>query len=287
MKKKENINKESIKLMKEFHQKQIQTNIKLHIIFLISIVLVNIGLIFFIILYKIKISEIKTRTSNNSNSIRNNKDNINTISCEIDHKMVNIMANSYNGLYHFSFIFDTKKEVDTIKKYIIDFYKDTNLKLDIDKMNLNIIYQGIIDGDSFPILKERINSNFRTFFFVKTNNNNRFGFYSDDFVFLDKKNKHIYKDNMCFLISFQKEGLFKCIGERNKLEIIKNDDGMIIIGDGDIIIKNNYLQYNKGIINFPFKSFDISTINTNVFTEMDGEFQIINLEVFSVYFNMD
>ena len=284
MKKKENINEESIKLMKEFRQKQIQTNIKLHIIFLIAIVLVNIGLIFFIILYKAKISEIKTRTSNNSNSIRSNKDTINTIGSEIDHKMVNILAKSYNGLYHFSFIFDTKEEVDTIKKYLIDFYKDANRNLIMDKINLNIIYQGIIDGDSFPILKERINSNTCPFFFVKTNNNKRFGFYIEDFLFLDKKNKHISKDNKCFLISFQKEGLFKCIGDRNKLEIIKDDDGMIKIGDGDIIIKNNYLQYNRGIINFPFKSFDISTINTNVFTEMDGEFQIINLEVFSVYY---
>ena len=49
-----NINEESIKAMKEFRQKQIQSNIKLHILFLILIILLDLGLLIFILIYKKK-----------------------------------------------------------------------------------------------------------------------------------------------------------------------------------------------------------------------------------------
>ena len=283
-----NINEESIKAMKEFRQKQIKNNIRLHIIFFTIILLLNFGLIFFIIVYKSKISEIKSRTTNNSNSISSDKDIINKRNTEIEHKMVNIMANSYNGLYHFSFIFETKKEVDIIKNYIVEFYKDKNLNIDIDKINMNIKYQAAIDGDGFNNFKQNINYNFHTFIFIEAENNYKFGFYIEDVIIIDKKNKYVDKDNNCFIVSFQKEGLFKCIGKKNKIEIKKDNDGILVIGDGDIIIKNNFYQTNQkmGKINYPFKSFDVSTINKNIFTAEDGEFDIVNIEVFSFDFNM-
>jgi uncharacterized membrane protein YvbJ len=81
--------------------------------------------------------------------------------------------------------------------------------------------------------------------------------------------------------------MFKCVGKKNKLEIKKDDDGILIFGDGDIIIKNNYLTVDKkcGVINYPFKSFDVSTINSNIFTEENGEFNIRGIEIFSFDFN--
>lgn len=283
-----NINEESIKAMKEFRQKQIKTNIKLHIIFFILILLLNLGLVFFIIVYKSKISEIKSRTANNSNSISSDKDVINKRNTEIEHKMVNIMAKSYNGLYHFSFIFETKKEVDLMKNYIVEFYKDKNLNIDIDKINMNIKYQAPIDGDTFNNLKQNINYNFHTFIFIESEFNHKFGFYIEDVIIIDKKNKYVDNDNNCFLVSFQKEGLFKCTGKKNKIEIKKDNDGILVIGDGDIIIKNNFYQTSQkmGKINYPFKSFDVSTINKNIFTREDGEFDIVNMEVFSFDFNI-
>ena len=54
-----NINEESKKALKDFKQNQINSNIKLHKIFLILVILINIGLLFFIYFYKSKISEIK------------------------------------------------------------------------------------------------------------------------------------------------------------------------------------------------------------------------------------
>jgi hypothetical protein len=288
MKKNINISDESIKAMKEFRQKQINTNIKLHKIFLLLILFINIGLTVFIIIYKRKISEIKSRSSNNSDSINSDRDVINKRNTEIEHKIVNVMAYSYNGLFHFSFILETKSEVDMVKKSLFDFYQEKNIKINTDNINMKFKYQGSIDGDSFSVFKQRINYNTQAFIFFVTDNNNRFGFYFEDYILIDKKNKYASNNNNCFLISFQKDGLFKCIGKNNKLEIKKDDNGMMVIGDGDIIVKNNYIQGDKkmGIINFPFKSFDVSTINTNIFTgEEDGEFNILGIEIFNIDFN--
>ena len=70
---------------------------------------------------------------------------------------------------------------------------------------------------------------------------------------------------------------------------MKNDnEGMIVIGDGDIIIKKNYYSNEEsGVINYPFKSFDISTINNNIFTDKNGAFPVRGVEIFSFDFNIE
>ena len=283
--KKKNINEESIQAIKEFGEKQIQTNIKLHIIFLILIILLNLGLIIFIIIYKSKISEIKSKTNQNTSSINKDNDLLTENHNSITHKLINIIAHSYSRIYHFSLIFETKSEVDMVKNTLVEFYKEKNMILDKEKFSMVFRYEGIFDGDSFSDLKDRIDYSYHTFFFIETVNSMKFGFYIEDNILFDKKNSYIDKENNCFLMSFQKEGIFRCKGKGNKLEI-KKDDDMIIIGDGDIIIKKNYFQEDKkGTINFPFKSFDISTINTNIFTEVSGEIKIRGIEIFSFDFN--
>lgn len=281
-----NINEESARALKEFRQNQIRANIRLHIIFLILIILLNFGLFIFIIIYKTKISQIKSKADKNSSSISSDKDIINYSRSQIDHKMINIVANSYGGLYHFSFIFQTSKEVDTIKNYIVEFYKEKNIILDKEKFHMNLKYQALIDDDSFSALRSKIDYNFNTFIFIEDREKKKFGFFIENVIILDKRGRYSDKENKCFLISFQKEGLFKCIGKKNKIEIKKDNDGMLIIGDGDIIIKNNYLQSEEhsGVINYPFNSFDVSTINSNIFTGKNGEFEIRELEIFSIDF---
>lgn len=41
-----------------------------------------------------------------------------------------------------------------------------------------------------------------------------------------------------------------------------------------------------GVINYPFKSFDISTINENIFSKKNGEIKINAIEIFIVDFNI-
>ena len=285
--KNENINEESIKAMKEFKKKQIQTNIKLHIIFFILILLINIGLIFFIIIYKSKISEIKLKTNKNSSLIDNDKDSLIRNQNEISHKIVNILASSFDGKNRFSFIFDSTREALIAKNYIVDFYKTKNVNLDSNKFFLYFRYQSIVDGDSFSSLKDGLYYGYNNLILIWAENI-RFGFFIQDDIILDEDDKFVYKDNNCFLFSLQKEGLFKCIGDKKKLKINNDDDGILTIGDGDIIIKNNFLQMNNklGVINYPFKSFDISTINENIFSKKNGEIKINAIEIFIVDFNI-
>ena len=288
-----NINEESIKAMKEFRQKQIQSNIRLHIIFLILIIFLNLGLIIFILIYKSKINQIKSKTDKNSSSINTDKDSITQYNNEIQHKVVNLIAISYEGFYHFSFFFETSKEVDTVKNYIVQFYKDNYNKYNNDNFNkdkfmMYFRYQGMMDGDNFASLRKKIDNGYQTFFFIETDKKEKFGFYIEDPIIFGKKGRYAdnEEDNKCFIFSFRKEGIFKCIGKKQKLEIKKDDDEMIVIGNGDIIIKNNYLGESKtGIINYPFKSFDVSTINSNIFTGENKEFNIRGLEIFCFDFN--
>ena len=158
--------------------------------------------------------------------------------------------------------------------------------LNINKIDLHFKYQSVRDGDIFSSLKEIIDYSIHTLFLIKIENEMKFGFFIEDTILIENE-KYIYRDNNCFMVSFQKEGIFKCIGDNNKLEISDNNDGLIIIGDGDIIIKNNFLQFEKnmGKINYPFKSFDISNINKNIFTESNGEFKIRGIEIFSFIIN--
>ena len=144
------------------------------------------------------------------------------------------------------------------------------------------------DGDNYLSLRKKIEYNSQSFFFIETDKKEKFGFYIENPIYFGKKETYIdnEKDNYCFLISFQKEGIYKCIGEKRKLEIKNNDEEMIIIGNNDIIIQNNYLERDKsGIINYPFKSFDISNINSNIITGEIGEFNIKELEIFHLRIN--
>ena len=68
------INQDSIQSLKKFRENQVKNNVKLHLIFLVLISIIDIGLIFFIISYKSKISSLKSKTNNNDNLINTNKD---------------------------------------------------------------------------------------------------------------------------------------------------------------------------------------------------------------------
>lgn len=283
--KNDNINEESINSIKEFRKKQIQTNIKLHIIFFIMILILNIGLLFFIINYKSKISEIKLKTKKSTLSINTNKDTIIKNNNDIEHKLVNILAKGYEGNFRFSSILELSEEIQTIKNYIVDIFKNKYSSLpNLNASHIDLIfrYQFARDGDSISILKEKIDCSYHTLFLIQTDNEMKFGLFIEETILINDEDNYTYKDNNCFLFSFQKKGIFKCIGEQNKLEI-DNNNNILIIGDRDIIIKDNFLEFEKklGIINYPFKSFDISTINKNVFTEINGEIKIRGIEIFT------
>ena len=287
MKKNKNINEESAKAMLEFQQKTIAANIRLHIIFLILIIIINMGLFTFIIIYKSKITEIKSKTNINTSAINKNQDSIAKTQTDIEHKLLNIFSHTYNGVVHFSYILNTKKDIEIVKKNIIDYF-GPKYNFKENQLEFFFMYQGVYDGDSFSKIKEGIEYSSQTLILLETEGDYKFGFYFEEQVLLDDDDRFENKNNTCFLFSFQREGRFNCIGDGNKIQIKKDKNGMLIIGDGDIIIKNHYLEgpEKKGVSNYPFKSFDISTINSNIFTGVTGDFDVFGMEIFTIGFHL-
>ena len=284
-----NINNDSYQSLKKFRENQIKSNIKLHLIFIFLILIIDIGFLLFIFVYKSKLSSLKSKSTQNTSLLDTNKDLIETNNNAIAHKLINIVAQMPTFTYRFSLIFETSEQVQKIKNSIKDYYKETkNTNLDIDKFDMNFIYSAVMEGGNYEDMKNKIfDCDNNVFILFEAENNNKFGFYVEEPIIFSKKKGFQYNGDKCFLVSFQHDGIFKCIGDKNKLSI-KDEDKMIVIGDDDIIIKKNFFNYEekKGVINFPFKAIDVSTINKNIFTNSDeNSFHFMGLEIFSFDFN--
>ena len=282
-----NINEDSYNTLKNYRQNQIKTNIRFHLIFILLLFIIDIGLIIFVIIYKIKLSSLKYKSSQDSNLISSNKDFIDKNQNIITNKYLNIVAQSPYETIRFSLSLDNSQEVNQIKNNIIKFYKDNkNINLDINKFSMKFIYQAVMEGDTYINFKNKINMYSNIFILFEAEEENKFGFFLEEQIVLDNKHGFKYNGNNCFIMSFQHDGIFKCIGDKDKLRI-KDEDHFITIGDDDIIIRNKFLFFEekRAIINFPFKAIDVSTINNNIFTNNnENAFNIMAIEIFSFDF---
>ena len=279
-----NINEDSFRTLKIYRQNQIKANIRLHLIFILLLFIIDIGLIIFIIIYKIKLSSLKYKTSQDSNMINSNKDFIDKNQNMITNKYLNIVAQSPQETIRFSLSLDNSQEVNKIKNNIIKFYKENkNINLDINKFSMKFIYQAVMEGDTYTDIKNKINMYSNIFILFEAEEENKFGFFLEEQILLDNKHGFEYNGNNCFIMSFHHEGIFKCIGDKNKLRI-KDEDNLLLIGEDDIIIKNKFLFFEekRSMVNFPFKAFDVSTINQNIFTNNNENiFNTLAMEIFS------
>ena len=139
-KNKNKISKESENALKNFRQKQINSNIKLHKIFLGLIILVNIGLLFFIIFYKSKISQIKKISNSHTSNINTNDIQLKSLSNELGHKMVNIAALGSYDQFRFSLIFEKSEEFHEVKKFIYDYEIELGEKMSEYEYFYNVFY---------------------------------------------------------------------------------------------------------------------------------------------------
>ena len=282
-----NINEDSYRTLKIYRQNQIKANIRLHLIFILLLFIIDIGLIIFIIIYKIKLSSLKYKTSQDSNMINSNKDFIDKNQNMITNKYLNIVAQSPQETIRFSLSLDNSQEVNKIKNNIIKFYKENkNINLDINKFSMKFIYQAVMEGDTYTDIKNKINMYSNIFILFEAEEENKFGFFLEEQILLDNKHGFEYNGNNCFIMSFQHEGIFKCIGDKNKLRI-KDEDNLLLFGEDDIIIKNKFLFFEekRSMVNFPFKAFDVSTINQNIFTNNNENiFNTLAMEIFSFGF---
>ena len=270
----ESMNKESIKLIKEFHEKQVQTNIKIHVFFLLIIICINICLSIFIISFKVKIKQLTSKTKKSSSNLSQNTHYLTSLANSLSHKVVNILAVSANayGNMHFSFLFENSDEVQSIKNSIISYIK-------FEIPYLHLIYGSNIDSDNTSVILHLIRYWPNLLFIIGSQSGEKFGFFLQESIYTNKLG--IFKSNVnrCFLYSFINKKEFIC--NEKDVSISINDEELINIGNGDIII-NHEFKTNGGIINFPFESFNIPESDIE-FEKLNGKFEIKDIEIYIVF----
>ena len=276
-----NISEESKNALINFRQNQINSNIKLHKIFLILMMLINLGLISFIIFYKSKISQIKKLSNSHASDIDSEDSQLVTQRTSLYNKMVNIAMAGFYGSFRFSFIFEKSDEFHNIKKLVYDYKTEIGDQLsNFDEIKTLFIYQGITDTDLYSVFIDKISYFENLVFIIQTDGGSKFGIYHRGLI--NPNNKHNF-DSDCkdvFLFSLNNNKIYKFKGKKKSIHF--NKDKFLSLGDDELIIYNEYFV-NGGYIDFPLKSFDFSTVNSNVLTKENGKFKIRNIEAYCFF----
>ena len=268
------MNPESIRSLKEYNKKRVESNIKIHKIFLSMIIIVNIILVIFIIIYKLKISSIKSKSDINSLTLKEKVDFITSVHGSIMYKLTNIFAISMNtyGNIHFSMIFENSDEVNFVKEIL-------SINKVKEKASLLLIYQDKADSDDSEILLHIIKNFSKTLILILTKNGEKFGFFFEDKIY--PENGYFESDsNRCFIFSIGKKEKYNCSPKDVMLKI--DYEILFNIGNGDIEIDHDFMTYG-GNINFPFKSFDIAETKDSIFRKLNGHFEIQEMEIYAIY----
>lgn len=273
-----NINEESIHSLQDFRKKQIITNIRYHIIFLTLLIIINIGLTIFIIFYKSKINSLKSKTSSYYNQIDKGDATISNLNTVLTHKLVNMGLLNQYGLIRFSFIFEKSDEFKTVQNVIYDYRKEVEKReVPIEYRSTFLLFEGMMDN--YDKFLDRVSYFWNLAIFIETLENKKFGIFLSDIIAPIKENQFQTESKNIIMYSFDTKKKYNYIGDGKKVLSINKDGKMLVVGDDELIIYDDFYM-NGGEINFPMKSFDFSTVNSNVLTGENGKFSIKNIEAF-------
>ena len=273
-----NINEESIHSLQDFRKKQIITNIRYHIIFLTLLIIINIGLTIFIIFYKTKINSLKSKTSSYYNQIDKGDATISNLNTVLTHKLVNMGLLNQYGLIRFSFVFEKSDEFKTVQNVIYDYRKEVEKReVPIEYRSTFLLFEGMMDN--YDTFLDRVAYFWNLAIFIETLENKKFGIFLSDIIAPIKENEFQTESKNIIMYSFDTKKKYNYIGDGKKVLSINKDGKMLVVGDEELIIYDDFYM-NGGEINFPMKSFDFSTVNSNVLTGENGKFSIKNIEAF-------
>ena len=273
-----NINEESIHSLQDFRKKQIITNIRYHIIFLTLLIIINIGLTIFIIFYKSKINSLKSKTSSYYNQIDKGDATISNLNTVLTHKLVNMGLLNQYGLIRFSFVFEKSDEFKTVQNVIYDYRKEVEKReVPIEYRSTFLLFEGMMDN--YDKFLDRVSYFWNLAIFIETLENKKFGIFLSDIIAPIKENEFQTESKNIIMYSFDTKKKYNYIGDGKKVLSINKDGKMLVVGDEELIIYDDFYM-NGGEINFPMKSFDFSTVNSNVLTGENGKFSIKNIEAF-------
>ena len=273
-----NINEESMNSLKDFRKKQIATNIRYYMTFIVLLFIINIGLTIFIIIYKSKISSIKAKTKSYNTQLETGDEKLSNTHSILMHKMVNMACLNEYGLLRFSFIFETSEEFNTIKNIIYDYRIEVeNRQIPKEFRHIFLLFQGVTD--EYESFIQRVSYYWNLALFIETTDNKKFGVFIDDLITPDQYKEYQADINKIFVYSFETKKKYNYIGDGKNSLKMNVKDKMFVIGDDELVIYNDY-YINGGEINFPMKSFDFSTVSSNILTGQNGKFHIKNVEAF-------
>ena len=271
-----NINEESKSALKKFRQEQILNNIKYHKIFLVLIILVNIGLLIFILIYKSKIIEIKNISNSHFSSINSKDTELSKRKSSIDHKIVNIASLSMGSLFRFSIIFEKSEDFNFIKNLTYDYLGKT----DMTYTQAHFLYQSVIDSDNYNNFMDRISYFSNIFIFIQTEDGYKFGIFLHELVIPNKDYEFEVNTKEIFLYSFETTKKYNLLGDKKQF-LSFTKDKMICLGDDELVVYTGYWT-RGGFIKYPLKSFDLyDNNNINILTGKNGLFYIRYLEIYN------
>ena len=280
-----NIDNNSKIAISDYNTKKILMNIFYHKIFLGLCIIANIGLFIFIIIYYNKISEIEFLTKSYSSQSKDKNELFNKHQLNIDNKLTNLIAISDKRSLFFSYSFLNESEYNLVKNFILDYHKDL---LNIDsKLNLNyqikMIYQSVSDYFSYVDLVNLLNYRENALLIINTLEDEKFGIFLDEKILFDKNNQFISEGKNIILFSFRNKNMIKYIGDNSGIKINDKSEAIFIVGNDEIIIYNYFNNFG-GTINYPLNSFEKTIVKENDFININGNFDIKNIEIFEILF---
>ncbi len=174
---------------------------------------------------------------------------------ESTEKKLKDIENKYNSLFPKETLISNKIQINTISiplissiiKNYLEYLKILDMISPGSILSMHLIYKTMFHGDDLNTFKKRANRHERTLILIETNNNKRFGGYStrDWGIFKEIMSNFVdlnsfQNDKNSFLFSLDNYKKYT-VKDINKA-IYSDSKHLFVFGDGDIIIKDNYLN---------------------------------------------
>jgi hypothetical protein len=142
------------------------------------------------------------------------------------------------------------------------------------------LYQGIVDSDDASSFMDYISYIEGIVILIQTEEGKKFGIYHKEMIEPDENKEFRSESSNVIIFSMDTKKIYKFNGKKHSISF--TEDKILSLGKDELVINNEYFS-NGGYIEFPLKSFDFSSVNSNVLTEGNGKFNIRNLEVYCLY----
>jgi hypothetical protein len=263
------------KAFDEYQENEKRKTICLFKVFILFLLITNVVFVFFVISYKIQISQTKTNNINKSNEIALYQDKNNQKESQSYKMLINLFAvinTRYNSLTE---ILRSKEEYNKVMAY-------ANME---DKFSSYICYQGSIDGDSYKGYHSYCGLFPDQIILIELTDGTRIGAYISNAQSIgSEEDDKVVDDPNAVLFNIDTDVSYKIKDPHNAFTIYK--EGLFKIGDNDLFIADNYFTNDNSFSEFP-SQFGSSDIPKYSLTNGQRNFKIRQLEVFTLWNEID